>query len=119
MLKRLVRAIQNGSAYRYDFVRDFVRESGIDHRADSEVLKRKLTPYGERLQRPVIAFLRKKVFFLPRCGAQGIQTAHRPAMADLEASKLLDCVRIQSRPSLTGGNSPTAPTWRTAVTRPP
>jgi hypothetical protein len=49
MLENLVQAIQNGSAYRYDFVRDIVRESGIDQSADAEVLKRKLTPYGERL----------------------------------------------------------------------
>ncbi|TIN47044.1 MAG: SGNH/GDSL hydrolase family protein [Mesorhizobium sp.] len=53
MLKRLATAIQNGSAYRYDFVSDIVRESGIDPSADREVLQRKLTPYGERLLRAI------------------------------------------------------------------
>ncbi|WP_292578244.1 hypothetical protein, partial [Mesorhizobium sp.] len=52
-LKRLGKAIQNGSAFRYDFVRDIVRESGIDPRADPEVLQRKLTPYGDRLLRAI------------------------------------------------------------------
>ncbi|MER9071568.1 SGNH/GDSL hydrolase family protein [Mesorhizobium sp. M0904] len=52
-LKRLGKAIQNGSAYRYDFVRDIVRESGIDPRADHEVLQRKLMPYGDRLLRAI------------------------------------------------------------------
>jgi D-alanyl-lipoteichoic acid acyltransferase DltB (MBOAT superfamily) len=53
MIENLVKTIQNGSAYRYDFARDIVRESGIDPSADREVLQRKLTPYAERVLRAI------------------------------------------------------------------
>lgn len=53
MIEKVVKAIQNGSAYRYDFVRDIVRESGIDTSTDPDVLTRELKRYEERLLRVI------------------------------------------------------------------
>lgn len=49
MMPDLVRAIQNGSALRYDFVREAVRAAGVDPTMDEGQISRKLAPYGEDL----------------------------------------------------------------------